>query len=70
MSNWIEVTMNGVKYEALTHALHAIGFTPTSGKPYTDEVDLAWSKARKDLKKHDESTVRRNGQTYTIALRQ
>ena len=70
MNNWIKVTMNGVTYEALTHALHEIGFTPTSGKPNTDEVDLVWRQARKDLREHGVCTVRRNNQTYTIALRQ
>jgi len=69
MNRWIEVTMNGVTYRALTHALHAIGFTPTSGKPHTDEVDLAWKKARKDLKQHGKCTVRKNNQTYTSTLR-
>jgi hypothetical protein len=70
MSNRIEVTMNKVTYKALTHALHAIGFTPTSGKPHTDEVDFAWRGARKDLEEHGVCTVERNNQTYTIALRQ
>jgi hypothetical protein len=60
--------MNGVTYKALSHALHAIGFKPTTGKPYKDEIDFVWRQARKDLEKDGVCTVSRNGKNYTIAL--
>lgn len=65
---WVKVTMNGVTYKALSHALHAIGFKPTTGKPYKDEIDFAWRKARKELKENGKCIVRRNGKDYTIKL--
>jgi hypothetical protein len=68
MSNWVRVNINGVTYDALTHALIAIGFKPTSGRPYQDEIDKVWRQARKDLKKHSECHVNKSNQTYTITL--
>ena len=60
--------MNEDTYEALTHALIAIGFEPTSGKPHQDEVDIVWRQARRDLKKYGRSQVNKNNKTYTITL--
>ena len=65
---WIKVTMNGKQYEALTHALIDIGFKPTSGKPYIDEIDIVWRKANKDLKMDGKCIVNRNNEAYTITL--
>jgi hypothetical protein len=61
--------MNGVPYNALTHALHAIGFKPTTGRPYQDEVDLVWKEAREELRQGRVYTVSRNNKIYTIENR-
>jgi hypothetical protein len=60
--------MNGVTYEALTHALIEIGFKPTSGRPYQDEIDKIWRKANRDLKNNGLCHINRNDKTYTITL--
>jgi hypothetical protein len=68
MSNWVRVKMKGVTYDALTHALIEIGFKPTSGRPYQDEIDIVWRQARKDLKLHGVCQVNKSNQPYTITL--
>ena len=68
MKNWIEVTMNDVKYEALVHALYAIGFKKSSGRPYRDEIDKVWRKANKELKQKRVCSVNKNDKIYTITL--
>jgi len=68
MRNWIEVTVNGEKYEALVHALYAIGFKHSSGRPYSDEIDKVWRKANKELKMNVFCTVNKNNTIYTITL--
>lgn len=65
MSKPIKVTMGGVTYDALVHALYAIGFKP-NGKPHNTEKDKVWGKARRDLEKHGVCTVIKNNKTYTI----
>ncbi len=65
---WVEVMLDGKSYKALTHALHYIGFKPTTGKPYTDEIDIEWRRVRAKLKKDGECIVIRNGKNYTINL--
>lgn len=65
---WVEVNMDGKKYKALTHALHDIGFTPTSGRPYKDEIDVVWRSARAQLKKDGFCSVIRNGKEHKIQL--
>ena len=66
---WIEVTMDGEEYQALTHALVKIGFKPSSGRPYKDEIDIVWRKANKELKQYGRCIVTRNGQGHSITLR-
>jgi hypothetical protein len=65
---WVEVIMDGKKYKALTHALHDIGFKPTSGRPYKDEIDAVWRNARAQLKKDGSCSVIRNGKEHKIQL--
>lgn len=66
---WIKVTMDREKYEALTHALIKIGFKPSSGKPYTDEIDVVWRKANRDLKNNGVCTViGKDNKPHTITL--
>jgi RecB family endonuclease NucS len=72
MSNRINVTMNGVKYDTLADALYKIGFTLNGSPrpPYNQEIDRVWRKAKSELKKHGVCTVSKNGQNYTITLTQ
>lgn len=65
---WVEVTMDGKNYKALTHALHDIGFKPTTGRPYTDEVDIEWRRARAKLKKDGVCIVTRDNKNHIIEL--
>jgi hypothetical protein len=62
--------MNGNHHKALTHALIDIGFNPTSGRPYKDEIDVVWRKANRELKRNGWCVVTRNNQDHTIKLRQ
>jgi len=68
MTNWIEVIMNDVKYDALVHALYAIGFKKSSGRPYSDEIDKVWRKANRELKLNGVCKVNKNDKIYTITL--
>ncbi len=68
MSNWVRVNMDGVTYDALTHALIGIGFKPTRGRPYQDEIDKVWRQARKDLKIHGVCHINKRNKTYIITL--
>lgn len=42
--------MDGKEYKSLTHALIEIGFKPSGGRPYKDEIDIIWWQANRGLK--------------------
>jgi hypothetical protein len=65
---WVAVMMDGKRFEALTHALHEIGFKPTTGKPYQDEIDVVWRSTRAALKRGGFCTISRNGREHEIKL--
>ena len=64
----IPVMVGDKRYEALTHALEAIGFPPSEGKPYTGEIDREWRRVRPLLKRHGQCTVTFRDKTYVIQL--